>query len=79
MDRFWFRGANDSKIKNFKFWQEGNHIETINTYEFYREKLNYIHMNPVKQEIVESPEQYLYSSARNYYGEKGLLEITIMT
>ena len=79
MDRFWFRGANDSKIKNFKFWQEGNHIETINTYEFYREKLNYIPMNPVKQEIVESPEQYLYSSARNYYGEKGLLEITIMT
>ena len=78
MDRCWFRGANDSKIKNYKFWQDGSYIETIYTYEFLVEKLNYIHNNPVRQEIVDRPEQYLYSSARNYSGDKGLLDVMII-
>ena len=42
-----------------------------------QQKVNYIHMNPVRQEIVESPEDYLYSSARNYAGKKGLLEVIL--
>ena len=75
MDRFYFRGANDTKISNCKFWQDGSYMESIDTYEFYKEKLNYIHMNPVRQEIVKSPEEYLFSSARNYSGEKGLIEV----
>ena len=29
-------------------------------------KLDYIHNNPVKAGIVDSPEKYLFSSARNY-------------
>jgi len=30
-----------------------------------------------KQAIVESPEHYLYSSARNYVGEKGLIDVIV--
>ncbi len=75
IDKFRFRGANDTKITNYKFWQEGSYMEPIYTYEFYEEKRKYIHMNPVKQEIVERPEQYLYSSARDYCGEKGLIDV----
>ena len=77
LDRCWFRGVNDSKIKNYKFWQDGSYIETIYSYEFYKEKLNYIHMNPVKQEIVEKPEDYVYSSARNYNGQKGMIDVIV--
>lgn len=77
LDRCWFRGANDTKIKNYKFWQDGSYIETIYSYEFYNEKLNYIHMNPVKQEIVEKPEDYIYSSARNYNGQKGMIDVIV--
>ncbi|MDB5110591.1 MAG: transposase, partial [Mucilaginibacter sp.] len=40
--------------------------------------LNYIHNNPVTAGIVENPEEYLYSSAKDYYGQKGLLEITMV-
>ncbi|MCF6367221.1 MAG: hypothetical protein L3J35_13615 [Bacteroidales bacterium] len=29
-------------------------------------KLDFIHQNPVKELIVEHPEDYLFSSARNY-------------
>ena len=77
LDRCWFRGANDSKTKNYKFWQDGSYIEYIHSYDFYKEKLNYIHMNPVKQEIVEKPEDYVYSSARNYCGQSGLIDVVV--
>lgn len=78
LNRCWFRGNNDKKIKNYKFWQDDNYIETIYSYDFYKEKLNYIHQNPVKQDIVDRPEHYLYSSARDYCGEKGLLNINVL-
>lgn len=77
LDRFWFVGNNDKKIKNYKFWRDGNNIEQIQSYEFFQQKVNYIHNNPVKQEIVERPEDYLYSSARNYAGLKGLIDVII--
>jgi hypothetical protein len=38
-------------------------------------KLDYIHNNPVEAGIVERPEEYIYSSAKFYSGEKGLLDI----
>jgi putative transposase len=42
---------------------------------FLDEKMNYIHNNPVRAELVANPEDYLYSSARGYSGEKGLVNI----
>ena len=33
--------------------------------------------NPVKQEIVEKPEDYVYSSARNYCGLSGLIDVVV--
>ena len=52
-------------------------METINSYDFYRQKLDYIHENPVRQEIVARAEDYLYSSARNYAGMDGLLKVIV--
>jgi putative transposase len=37
--------------------------------------MNYIHNNPVRGELVANPEDYLYSSARDYAGEKGFVNI----
>lgn len=34
--------------------------------------------NLIKAGFVEKPEDYLYSSARNYYGMKGLTEIDLL-
>ena len=36
----------------------------------------YIHMNPVEAGFVEKAEDYLYSSARDFYGKKGLIELS---
>ena len=78
LDRCWFAGDNDKKIKKYRFWQEGNHVEQLYSYDFFKQKLDYIHMNPVRQEIVERPEEYLYSSARNYSGMDGLLDVIVV-
>ena len=78
LSRCSFRAANDKKIASYKFWQEGNHIEQIDTYEFYKQKLDYIHQNPVRQEYVEYPQDYLYSSARNYAGMDGLIKVIVV-
>ncbi|MES2703513.1 MAG: transposase [Bacteroidota bacterium] len=55
------------------FWQEGNHPEEIITHKFFEQKLNYIHMNPVRAGIADRPEDYRYSSARDYCNIKGLI------
>ena len=52
-------------------------MENIYSYDFYRQKLDYIHQNPVRQEIVVRAEDYLYSSARNYAGLEGLLKVIV--
>lgn len=77
LNRFEYAGKNDKKIKYYKFWQDGNEAKEIHTNKFLDEKLDYIHNNPVEAEIVQSPEDYLYSSAINYTGKKGLLDIVL--
>jgi len=58
------------------FWQPGNHPEEIKTRDFFQQKLDYIHNNPVRAGIVDKAEEYKYSSARDFYGIKGLIELT---
>ena len=78
LSRFKLAGENNPRIQGYKFWQDGNAPKEIHTNEFLGQKLNYIHMNPVKAEIVVNPEDYLYSSARDYAGMKGLLDVELI-
>ncbi len=73
LNRFEYAGRNDKKIKNYTFWQDGNEAKPIYSFEFLKQKIDYIHNNPVKAEIVEYAEQYKFSSAIDYAGGKGLL------
>ena len=78
LHRFYYAGAVSHRIKEFRFWQEGNYVEELWTMDFLKQKLNYIHMNPVRQEIVAKPEDYLYSSAVDYAGGHGMLEHVVL-
>jgi REP element-mobilizing transposase RayT len=62
----------------FKVWTGNNHPEEIYSDRFGKTKLNYIHQNPVRAGIVNEPDHYLYSSAANYAGKKGLIEIDFL-
>ena len=58
--------------------QQDNHPEELITNRFIDQKLDYIHNNPVSAGLVDEPEHYRYSSARDYAGGKGLLDITLI-
>lgn len=78
LDRFCFAGMNNKRITNYHFWQDGNYVEEIYTTEFLQQKIDYIHNNPVRAEIVIHPEDYLYSSALVYAGGSGLIDISAL-
>ena len=40
-----------------------------------RQKIEYMHYNPVRRGYVDLPEQWRYSSARNYSEMENLLEV----
>lgn len=72
-------GKNNRRNTCYQFWQQDNHpIELSNNF-MIDQKLEYIHNNPVKAGIVEKVEDYLYSSAMDYYtDQKGLLDIEFL-
>jgi|KBSMisStaDraftv2_1062788.scaffolds.fasta_scaffold492721_1 hypothetical protein len=59
------------------FWRQENKPKELYSPAFTVQKLNNIHNNPVEAGLVEKPEEYLYSSARDYVnvGNRGLLSI----
>jgi putative transposase len=62
--------------REYQLWQQGSHPKLIETEETLRQKLGYIHDNPVKRGYVSDPTHWRYSSARNYAGLEGLLSVT---
>lgn len=77
LESFVKTGEKIRRIKNYKFWQDGFHPVEIFSNKFFFEKLDYIHKNPVEVLIVEKPEDYLFSSARNYAGLSSCLDIIV--
>jgi len=57
----------DGKNRSHKVWQNGNRPIELYTPRVIRQKLTYIHNNPVVDGIVDLPEHYLLSSASNYH------------
>lgn len=58
------------------FWQARFYDFNVWTSKKRVEKLRYMHRNPVKRGLVESPEQWRWSSFRHYlFGEEGLVRV----
>jgi REP element-mobilizing transposase RayT len=78
---FMFKRAAIKHKRNtvYQFWTHENHAEIIYSEKFIRQKIDYIHHNPVRAKIVEHPEDYLYSSARNYAELESMLQIELLT
>jgi len=71
--------ANLSREQKYKVWQDGYHAKELFSNNFIYEKLNYIHQNPVQDGIVMKPEEYLYSSSRNYADMESLLDVIVIS
>jgi len=70
--------AHLNRNQNFKIWQDGNQAKEIFSNAFLWEKLEYIHNNPVEDLLVEKPDDYVFSSARNYAELDNYLEVFVL-
>jgi len=55
------------KGQDFKLWMDRFDRVGIYTPQVLKQKVNYIHFNPVRRNLVEDILDWKYSSARNYY------------
>jgi putative transposase len=69
-------GLQNPNNKDFQFWQQySNPIELTDNI-LMDQKLDYIHLNPVHAGFVDTPEAWVYSSARDYAGiSKGMIDL----
>jgi putative transposase len=61
--------------REYQFWQEGSHPKQIQDDEMLLQKMEYMHLNPVKRGYVDDPVHWRHSSARNYAGLPGLFPV----
>ena len=72
------QGQLNSRNKEYQFWRQDNQPKELYSSSFTAQKIEYIHYNPVRAGIVEKPEHYSYSSARDYAGIPGLLSVVLL-
>jgi putative transposase len=68
-------GATNSNNPGNQFWQQDNHPIELWSPHVIQQKIDYTHENPVVAGFVENDYEYLYSSARDYCGVKGLVKV----
>jgi REP element-mobilizing transposase RayT len=70
--------AEGNKKQYRRVWMKSFDDEVIRNEKMFWNKLLYIHENPVEAGIVLKPEQFKYSSARNYiYGDHSIIEVDV--
>ncbi len=70
-----FRKDHKRQDRDYQCWEEGSHPQLIENEQVLRQKLEYIHQNPVKRGYVDDPTHWRYSSARDYAGLEGLVPV----
>lgn len=68
-------GKKNKRNKGFQLWQQNNHPIELSSNEMIDQRLNYVHYNPVEAGFVFKPEGWVWSSARQYAGENGDIDL----
>lgn len=71
------QGIKNARNNGNQFWRQDNHPMECFSPAFTAQKIEYIHRNPVDAGIVDKPQDYVYSSARDYFYQKkcGLIDV----
>jgi len=70
-----FERAGKKKGNKYQFWQHHNHPIELWSSKVIKQKIDYIHRNPVETGFVTESEDWKYSSARNFADDHTVLEI----
>ncbi|MEA1785612.1 transposase [Arenibacter sp. GZD96] len=68
-------GKKKGNISKYQFWQHHNKPIELWSTAVIKQKLDYIHNNPVEAGFVTEPTQWKYSSARNFAEDHTVLKI----
>ncbi|WP_097044791.1 REP-associated tyrosine transposase [Flagellimonas pacifica] len=68
-------GKEKKNVETYQFWQHHNKPIELWSPSVIKQKVDYIHKNPIHSGFVTNPEDWKYSSARNFVGENTVLEI----
>lgn len=68
-------GKKKSNVAKRQFWQQHNKPIELWSGKVMKQKINYIHNNPVESGFVTDPIDWKYSSARNYAEDDTILKI----
>ena len=64
--------------EGYSLWRGDNKPIELWSNAVITQKLNYIHQNPVEEGLVFKAEDYMYSSAYDYTGENGMIDILVI-
>ncbi len=78
LEQFLKAGSKSSNVNKYQFWRHDNKPIELWSKKVIDEKISYIHNNPVEEGFVFKPEDYIYSSAIDYAGDKGILDNVIV-
>jgi REP element-mobilizing transposase RayT len=65
-------------LKGYRFWRADNKPIGLWSNGVIDQEIDYVHQNPVEEGLVFRAEDYVYSSAADYAGEKGLLDVVVI-
>ncbi len=68
-------GKKNATTTKYQFWQHHNKPIELWSDKVIKQKIDYIHNNPVETGFVTNPIDWKYSSARNYQDDHTVLEI----
>lgn len=68
-------GKSKANVSQYQFWQHHNKPIELWSPKVIKQKIDYIHNNPVMSGFVIDPIHWKYSSARNYADDHSILEI----
>ncbi|MGB1243275.1 MAG: REP-associated tyrosine transposase [Chitinophagales bacterium] len=71
-------GRYQNRIDKYKVWQDGNHPILLNDAKKLKQRIRYLHNNPVASRIVNEAEHYVFSSASNYVDKGGVMEVDVI-
>ena len=67
-----------SNVKHYQFWRHDNKPIELWSNKVIQQKIDYVHDNPVVEGLVYKAEDYVYSSAIDYSGQKGLIDDVVV-
>ncbi|MBX2827818.1 MAG: transposase [Flavobacteriaceae bacterium] len=71
-------GKKKGNVSKYQFWQHHNKPIELWSNKVIKQKLDYIHNNPVEAGFVTKPVEWKFSSVRNFAGDNSIMQIDDM-